>query len=76
MGRGRERGKWVLASISIYMFHKDESKCDMDVILRQLRGHFKLTYKEGWSSFKMAPLSPGSKIKRKFNSCFPLLFIN
>lgn len=30
--RGRE-GKCVLASISIYMFHKDKSKCDMDVVL-------------------------------------------
>lgn len=29
----RQRGKCVLASISIYMFHKDESEWDMDVVL-------------------------------------------
>lgn len=48
-GRDRKE-KCGLASISIYMFHEDESKRDMDVIPRQLRGHFKLTYQEGWSS--------------------------
>jgi len=72
MGRWKEKerykGKCVLASISISMSHKDESECDMDVI--QLRGHFKLTYQEGWSGFKMAPLSPGSKLECRFKIVF------
>lgn len=29
--RGRGKGKHVLATISIYMFHGDESECDTDV---------------------------------------------
>lgn len=51
----------VLASASIYMFHKDESKCDMGVNLHR----FRLTsrYQTGWRRFKMAPSSPGCKCK-------------
>lgn len=75
--RERWKGKCVLASISIYMFHEDESKCDMDVMLCYLRRHFKFTYQEGGSSFKMAPLSPGSQLKRIFKQLvFSLVHVN
>lgn len=38
--RDREK-KCVLASVSIYILCKDESKWDIDVVLHRLRGHFK-----------------------------------
>lgn len=42
----REKGKCVLAFISIYMFHEDESRCVMDAMLHHVRGHFKFTYQK------------------------------
>lgn len=60
--RGRERKMCPDFHINLqYMFRGDESKCDMDVMLRYFRGHFKCIYQEGWNGFKMAPLSLGSK---------------
>lgn len=63
MGRGRDRKENVSwAPYQSICYHEDESKYDMGAILCFLRGHFKFTYREGWSSFKMVPLSPGSKL--------------
>lgn len=58
-----------------YMFHGDESKCNMDVVLRYLRGHFKCIYQEGWNGFKMAPLSLGSKQTCIFKKLVSLFFV-
>lgn len=56
MGRGRDRMEnvsWV--PYQSICSHEDESKYDMGSILCNLRGHFKFTHLEGWSSFKMMP---------------------